>query len=67
MEKIKRFIECLVPVTVCNFKCEYCYIMQENRRNMKMPTFEYSPETIGKGLSKERLGRSMLCKYLWFW
>jgi len=56
VEKIKRFIECLVPVSVCNLKCEYCYIIQEDRRKNEMPTFKYSPEHIGKALSKERLG-----------
>ena len=56
MEKIKRFIECLVPVTACNLKCEYCYVIQENRRTLQMPKFKYSPQIIGKGLSKERLG-----------
>ena len=53
---IKRFIECTVPVTVCNMKCSYCYVMQEGRRSNKMPNFKYSPEHIGKALSKERLG-----------
>lgn len=56
MEKIKRFIECLVPVTACNLKCEYCYVIQEDRRTLQLPKFKYSPQTIGKGLSKDRLG-----------
>lgn len=56
MDKIKRFIECLVPVTACNLKCEYCYVIQENRRKLEIPKFMYEPEIIGKGLSKERLG-----------
>lgn len=56
MEKIKRFIECLVPVTVCNIKCSYCYIIQENRRTEKMPDFNYDAEHIGRALSKGRLG-----------
>lgn len=56
MDKIKRFFECLIPVTACNLKCSYCYIIQRDNRNMKMPELKYSPEIIGKGLSKERLG-----------
>lgn len=56
MPKIKRFIECLVPVTVCNLKCSYCYIIQENRRTNKLPNFKYNYEYIAKALSKERLG-----------
>lgn len=56
MEKIKRFIECLVPVTACNLKCDYCYVIQEGRRKNEIPKFKYSPEHIGKSLRKSRLG-----------
>ena len=60
MEKIKRFLECLLPVTVCNLKCSYCYIIQENRRSMKLADMKYSPEHIAKALRKERLGGTAL-------
>lgn len=56
MEKIKRFFECYIPVTACNFKCEYCYIRQEHRVLDEMPEWQYSPEYIGEALNKERLG-----------
>lgn len=56
MEQIKRFIECLVPITNCNLKCSYCYIIQEGRRGKMESRFEYSPEHIGAALSKKRLG-----------
>ena len=56
MEKIKRFIECLVPVTACNLKCTYCYVIQRNARKSELPKFDYSPEHIGKALSQKRLG-----------
>ena len=32
---IKRFFECLIPVTICNLECEYCYVIQREYRNMK--------------------------------
>ena len=54
--KIKRFIECLIPVTACNLKCEYCYVMQENRRKNEIPKFTLSPEQIALALSPERMG-----------
>lgn len=56
MDRITRFIECLVPVTACDLKCSYCYVIQENRRTEKLPIFHYSPERIGKALSAKRLG-----------
>lgn len=56
--KIKRFFECLIPVTICNLKCSYCYVIQRNYRNLKLAEMEYSPEHIGRCLTKERLGGS---------
>lgn len=56
MDKIKRFFECLIPVTVCNLKCSYCYVIQRDRRKMKMADLKYTPEQIGNALTVERLG-----------
>lgn len=56
MDKMKRFIDCTYTATRCNLRCKYCYITQENKWAEKLPELKYSPETIGKGLSKERLG-----------
>lgn len=56
MEQIKYFFECLIPITVCNMKCHYCYVMQRDYRTMKMPEMRYTPEQIAAGLSKKRLG-----------
>ena len=53
---IKRFIECLLPITVCNLKCSYCYIMQRNMRNMQIAKLPYSPEQIGQALNQKRWG-----------
>ena len=53
---MRRFIECLLPITTCNLHCSYCYIIQGNRRTNEKAIFQYSPEHIGKALSKERLG-----------
>ncbi|MCQ9628393.1 radical SAM protein [Cetobacterium somerae] len=56
MEKIKRFFECLIPESNCNLKCSYCYLIQTNRRTEKRVKFDYSPEDIGRALTKSRLG-----------
>ena len=56
MSQIKRFFECLIPVTACNIKCSYCYIIQRNHRNMEIPKLKYSIQQIGKSLNIQRLG-----------
>ena len=55
-DRIKRFFECLMPVTACNLKCGYCYVIQRDNRKMEVPKLKYTPETIGKGLTIDRLG-----------
>lgn len=56
MKQIKRFFECLIPVTVCNLKCNYCYIIQRDYRNMELSQLKYSPQHIAEGLTQKRLG-----------
>lgn len=53
---INKFFECLLPTTICNLECEYCYIIQEDRRGMKNIDLDYTVEHILKCLRKERLG-----------
>ncbi len=56
MEKIKRFIECLLPITACNLKCSYCYVIQRDNRKNTVADMKYSPEQIGLATTKERWG-----------
>ena len=60
LEKIKKFIDCYIPVTTCNFRCPYCYITQSNRWSDALPEFKYSAKHVRKALSKERLGGTCL-------
>lgn len=53
---IKRFIECLVPDSFCNFRCSYCYVSQQNRKSKIRIESAYSPEYIAKALHPKRLG-----------
>ncbi|MDS0526540.1 radical SAM protein [Clostridium sp. SHJSY1] len=57
MEKIKRAILVPIPMSICNFRCHYCYLAQREEcfQNIQ-PKFEYSPEHVAKALSPERLG-----------
>ena len=55
MDKLKGFIEVLIPVTQCNIKCHYCYVIQRENRTGKRANLP-SVDLIRKSLSKQRLG-----------
>lgn len=57
MDKIKRIILLAVPMSICNFRCSYCYLTHRKEfYQNKQPQYQYSPEHVAKALSKERLG-----------
>jgi len=56
MEKIKKFVDCTVPVLTCNLRCPYCYITQERKFLNTLPVFTYDAETIGKAFAQNRWG-----------
>lgn len=54
--KIKKFVECFIPVKTCNFRCHYCYITQHRLFDTELPKFKHDAKIIAKALSKKRLG-----------
>lgn len=60
MDKIVKFVECLIPIASCNLKCSYCYVVQENRRNNLVDKMTVTPNIVGKAFAKERWGGTML-------
>lgn len=75
MDSIKRFIECTIPISACNLKCDYCYVIQQNRRDSHMASFKISPQEMGNAFSRRRwegtcyfslcaFGETLLCKEL---
>lgn len=60
MEKLKRYIECYVPITTCNIQCHYCYIARQEKWKAGITEIGHSPEEIAKALSKKRLGGTCL-------
>lgn len=59
--KVKRLINCFIPVSICNFECRYCYIPQcEGRKKNLMPEFKLSASEIAQALSIKRLGGGAL-------
>ena len=60
MEKIKRYIDCIITTKTCNFKCHYCYISQLGDFKNEIMKLSHSPQEIRNALSKERLGGTCL-------
>jgi len=57
MDKIKRYILCAIPTSICNLRCHYCYLSQrEIAYQGEQAKFRYSPGYIAEAFSKERLG-----------
>ncbi len=54
--EIKRLLVINVPIRNCNLKCDYCYISALKEVKKGPAVFNYSPEHVGRCLSKERLG-----------
>ena len=71
-----KLLECYVPNSHCNLRCEYCYVIQRNYRDMAMPKFRRTPEEIGRAFNPARYdaeylfvnfcapGETLLCKEL---
>lgn len=56
--KFIAFLEVLIPITKCNIKCHYCYVVQrDNRTNhhTELP----DPQVIAEALSMKRFGGSL--------
>ena len=60
MDKIRRFVECTIPISQCNLRCSYCYVIQHKLRNTQTNDFRCSPAEIGEAFSKDRWGGLML-------
>lgn len=57
MDKVRRIILLAVPMSICNFRCSYCYLSQRDEcYQNKQPNFKYSAEHVAKALSPKRLG-----------
>lgn len=57
MDKIKRIILFNVPMSICNFRCSYCYLSHRDEcYQNQQAEFKYSPEHVAQALSPNRLG-----------
>ncbi len=57
MDKINRLISLLIPMSICNLRCDYCYLShRENSYQNRQVIFKHPPSYIKKALSQKRLG-----------
>lgn len=56
MDKIKRFLNCDIPVNTCNLRCEYCFVTETKVFSEKLLSFPYDADFIAKAMSVKRLG-----------
>lgn len=61
-EKIKKYIECIVPIGKCNLRCSYCYL-EENKKNRRNELHFPNTSYIVKALSPDRLGGIVLLNF----
>lgn len=55
--KVKKLILMKVPMSICNFRCHYCYIAQRPVHfEGVQPEKKYTPEQVGYALRQERIG-----------
>ena len=60
MDRMKRYIECYVPITTCNLHCHYCYITRQKKWKDEIVPLQHSVKEIRKALSVQRLGGKCL-------
>lgn len=57
MDKVKKLILFSIPMSVCNFRCHYCYLSQREESYQGIhPAMAYTPEQVAKALSINRVG-----------
>jgi len=57
MDKIKKVFLFAIPVSICNFRCHYCYLAQRDESFQGLhPEMKYSPEKFGHAMNANRVG-----------
>lgn len=57
MDKIKKIILFRIPMSICNFRCHYCYLAQRDESYQGVqPVMKYTPQEVADALSIKRIG-----------
>ena len=62
-DNLHRFIDCFVPVHLCNFRCHYCYILQHKLFENYVKGPDHTPKEFGDALSIKRTGGICLINF----
>lgn len=57
MDKIKKIFLIQIPLSICNFRCHYCYLStHEHKYEGYQPKMRLTPEEFGHAFDKKRVG-----------
>lgn len=57
MDKIKKIFLIQIPLSICNFRCHYCYLSHhDSKYEGYQPKTRVTPEEFGKCFAMERIG-----------
>ena len=57
MDQVKKLLFFGIPMSICNFRCGYCYLSQrETCYQGEQPPMRYTPEQVGYAMREERVG-----------
>lgn len=57
MDKVKKIFLFNLPMSICNFRCHYCYLAQRDASFQGIhPEMKYSPEIFSQAIRQERVG-----------
>lgn len=61
---MKKVILFAIPMSICNFRCHYCYLSQRDVHIKGIqPLMKYSPEQVARAMSIERIGGPTLMNF----
>ena len=61
---MKKVILFSIPMSICNFRCHYCYLSQRDVHIKGIqPRMKYSPEQVAGAMSIERIGGPTLMNF----
>lgn len=64
MDKNKKILLFRIPMSICNFRCSYCYLAQRDEHYQGVqPEMKYTPKQVKEALSLKRMGGPCYCNF----